>query len=120
MEFTNLCPHDIVIYDKDEKTILETIPSIGYARVIEEQGSPLISFGSIQIVSPPKYMGLDFHPTKLTKKNVIVSAIFAKEAVKVQYHHLIKFFSPDTGPNGVVRNEKGEIIGTKQLIYWGE
>ncbi len=30
----------------------------------------------------------------------------------------LKVFSPDTGPESSVRNEQGQIIGVRRLVYW--
>jgi hypothetical protein len=108
--FVNLTPHSINIVELGE------IPSSGVARLATNQekvgeinGVPLVvnTFGDIQIPE-----GVD-----CSGKIVVVSLIFKDKADELKKLTGAKMIvAPDTSPNGVVRNEKGQIVGVKQLV----
>ena len=112
----NLCPHDVVIYD-DNNNIISTFKATGQTlRLKEETGKNLPSLGgSIPIVAPSKYIGLDGnYPTGnvILLVSQLVGEYIQDNLTSIDVKGV---YSPDTGPNDVVRNDNGQIIRTKRL-----
>lgn len=112
--FVNLTPHSIHIE--------------GYGDVMPDPRGPVRldeirlldqyeTIGGVKCVRPPEYIGLtpklEFH-----NENLIFSAVVCEYAMVNRCYRDCAIFSPDTGPDGVIRNENGQIIGTKQLIFY--
>lgn len=78
--------------------------------------------GNIQISNKIEYdtiSGLD--DNKLDGCTIVVSAIVAEYLMKNKdkYWNLCNYVMvPDTNPRNVVRNDEGQIIGVKGLIYY--
>lgn len=114
-EIINMCPHDIHLYD-DNKKLIKTFPKTGKElRLVE--APPVLSKteDGIPIATPPKYTGLTI-PINMDSE-VLVSQLVANYLVEHNYK-MKGIYTPDTGPSGSVRSDKGEIIGTKRLIKY--
>ena len=112
----NLCPHDVVVYSND-KRIISTFKATGQTlRLKEETGKNLQNLGgTIPVVTPTKYIGLDGnYPTGdvILLVSQLVGEYILDNLTTIDVKGV---YSPDTGPNGVVRDDKGQIIGTKRL-----
>ena len=139
MEFENLTPHEIVVFDeKGEKEILRIPPSGKVARVKSEQintgieinGVPVVKtiFGEITglpvvcencktkpdkcplSVDREKIRPKDFCEFQESKKYFIVSTLITQATKKRK-----DVIAPDTSPESVIRDEKGRIIGIKRF-----
>ena len=129
----NLMPHPIVIFaSQDGGQILATIPSHGQARLtralVTQQSPPILlkngEGGSVEI--PIKYgsswNGIESDDVDLLKKNrgnvIIVSLPVAEYMCAHQEWAFYTILVPDTGPDGVVRNQSGQICGVTRLIMY--
>lgn len=114
----NLCPHDISVYTGDGEVIhFATLGAHKALRLEEEAGRQYINEEGIPESSPSTYVGLNYLPEPGSR--VIVSqlvAVYLKE--HQQEYKLRNVYAPDTGPNGVCRNDAGQIVGTKRLIKY--
>ena len=130
----NLTPHDINVYEPDGKTMFCVIPSKGIVRsgTVEQSSmgtlSPhwtLDSFrlvdtnadhpATIPLVSPQTPTGVTPESQELLDRysgcNLIVS-LYAAKVLKDWTH---KILVPDTGPDSVVRNPEGQILGVRRF-----
>jgi len=107
----NLTPHEIKIVGEDGKTRLVIPPSGSVARVKAEQtivgfvnGIPVVrtTFGDVEGLPEPQ-------PNTL----YIVSSLVAQACSSRD-----DVVAPDTSPQGVVRDEKGQIIGVRRFQRW--
>jgi hypothetical protein len=110
-KLVNLTPHEIKIVGQDGEVITTIPPSGQVARVRTKQAVveyvndiPIVktTFGDVEGLPEPR-------------ENIvyIVSSIVA-QAVP----HREDVIAPDTSPQGVVRDEKGQIIGVKRFQRW--
>lgn len=109
MKIVNLTPHTIHIIGDDD-TVIREYPSSGCARVETTRehigmldGVPLVSSIYGDVVGLPS-VGDDV-------AMYIVSAM-----VRQALPDRTDLVCPDTSPQGAVRNEKGQIIGTRGFI----
>ena len=72
---------------------------------------------SVTVIKPATYVGVENMP-QMRDLNVIVSALVADYLVKHHADHFNHIYTPDTGPGGVVRDERGQIKGTTRLIQY--
>jgi hypothetical protein len=72
----------------------------------------------ITVSSPPEYACL----SHAVSGDILVSQLVAQYLMDhpdvKKFHNIQSIYCPDTGPNGAVRNVKGEIIGTRRLIKY--
>lgn len=111
MRLVNLTPHVINIIGPDGNPLISIPPSGDVIRVeiqSEElpplEGIPIVRAGIIRLVDPL--------PAPQADTIYIVSTLVAQEAAKLGRYD---FFAPDTGPESVVRDENGRIIGVRRL-----
>lgn len=120
----NHTPHAIVIY-KDDK-VIHTFPTVAPVLRLTEGTMSKWYFtplqtengNSIPVGGPPAYIGL----SHVVKGHILVSQIVAQylkeHPEEVEAYGIKSVYVPDTGPGEVVRNDKGEIVGTKRLIKY--
>lgn len=122
----NLTPHDIVVYDPTGRTVVRRYERSGNQCFVEER-DPFEEMGGtapqlidgIQVVRPRWRVGLSYTPDKGAE--VIVSQItaqFISDNWKDYYHIFKRVYVPATDPKYCVRDDKGQIIGTKALVQW--
>ena len=112
MKFRNFTPHDVVVYAENGIDILMTIPSDGCARTVEDctVGTPVCGIPTViknycQIEGLPEY-----DPDCID----IVSLIVLQSSIDRRKN----LVCPDTGPDSIVRDEKGRFIGVRRFqIY---
>lgn len=111
--YINLCPHDIVLSLEDITFEFKTTRCL---RLVEKEGNVLPNeYELVPVLSPPEYIGLNFTPEPGSR--IIVSQLVAQYLKEHQEtFKLGAVYAPDTGPRGAVRDDKGQIIGTKRLI----
>ena len=126
----NLTPHPMVVYGEDAKTVLCTIPSSGVVRVQTEPQRPCGTLGiswqclkdpvderpvSVSLVTPQKPTNLTPESQELLEQfkdcHVIVS-LFCPPALRHWPHHVL---TPDSGPDSVVRDAEGKILGVRRF-----
>ena len=126
----NYTPHKITIYDQQKNgTIIAEFPSDGVLRCTqsysESKGVVVTKNGEIPLVAAPKF--LDVKPMNLLEQSkgfhIIVSMpvgqmLSASGSSIKKYFGIHSIFGPDTGPEAVVRDTNGRIIGTTRLIKY--
>lgn len=116
----NHTPHSIVLY-KDNVVVYTFPVSTSILRLVEitpPETQILMGDTYITVSSPPYYARL----SHAVSGDILVSQVVAQHLMDnpdvKKYNNIQSIYCPDTGPNGAVRNEKGEIIGTKRLIKY--
>lgn len=128
-KIVNLTPHKIVIYSKDKKTILKELPSQGVLRCEERfpqsAGELRIDDHYIEMCEKPEYTSIEpFHLLKKYNDHFLIVSMpvgleFSKGGFLLKKSLGIRgVLGPDTGPDGVVRDESGRILGTIRLIRY--
>lgn len=112
-ELRNYTPHSITVYDA-HLNVINTFPSVGSIRLTEDKPEIIDYIDNIPIHKPYKYSGLE---SLSCLNNIIVSAMVGEEIAKDTSGVYFNVFSPDMGRD-CVRNESGQIIGTKSFIRW--
>lgn len=105
-EIKNFTPHDLNIYRGSE--LVYTFPSMGSVRVNEvvvetslTKDIPTVRKQYTEAAGLP-----DYEPgTILVVSKIVMDALPRRSDLRC----------PDTGPDSVVRNEKGHIIGVRRL-----
>lgn len=124
MNIINLTPHDLHFYSTDRKNTILTVKSSGNCRVssksilsteIELNGVYIpvrsIEYGDIETVYSNNNSVIKNFPER--KENTIyIVSLLVKQLCKDRDDILCV----DTNPSGVVRDDKGVIIGTTGLV----
>jgi len=120
-KLVNLTPHAIKVYraDNDETPVL-VIGSQGNARLRSVQFNIGIVDG-VPIVTPQIFENVEGLPD--VKKGeqappILVSALVGEWIAKEQSVYPGHVYSPDTSPNGVVRDSLGAIIGCRRIVLY--
>lgn len=119
----NLTPHDVVVVGDDSDDPLHTFPAHGgQARLTSaEQRLVEIINGNVPVYEPQKFTGIAW-PENLPKNpsGVIVSMAVGEHCRLAAEDKNLGFrvYGPDTSPAGAVRNDKGQIVGTKRLVRY--
>ena len=111
MKIINLTPHDINIVT-DSKTII--IEKSGKVVRVLEKCEETTAIDNIPVVIK-KYTEIVDLPEP-TKDVIYLVSIIVLQQIKGRKD----CYTPDTGPDSVIRNESGQIIGVKRLIKGGE
>ncbi len=120
----NLCPHNIVVYDKAGDTVLATFTHTGEPlRLIEDKVPACPYFihvngARVPVGVPPRYTGLSH--SIAPGVSIIVPQLVAQYIVdhEADFAHVRAVYCPNTGPANVVRDKQGVIVGTKQLVLY--
>ena len=118
--FKNYTPHAITIVKTEDGQDI-CIPSHGCARLRSEPQQKLGEIDGVSIVSAQKFFGLDLqHSPDLNNDTspILVSMPVGEFIANNPEVYAGSVYGPDTSPTGVVRNEKGEIVGTRRLIRY--
>jgi hypothetical protein len=111
-EMENYTPHEIVIYETSGERVFLRLPSKGEARA-EERIVDSGSFSGVQIVER-RFAGTTGLPEYREGICIIVSESTAR-AARAENPDRHDLLCPDTGPDSVVRDENGRIIGVRRL-----
>ena len=125
-QLLNLTPHDIYVYPKGDASLLILYEKSGIiARML---GSPQEYLGDLDdscpIYSPQTFDSIDPNepPANVySHTGIIVSMPVAEWLAKNRRGSRWgegPVYSPDTGPEGSIRDERGRIIGTKRLVRY--
>jgi hypothetical protein len=106
MIFKNYTPHQVTLYDDDNQVIMSLQPEPEPIRLLEhiKQQDPI---DGIPVVKKAYYL-LDL-PDKRLGTILIVSYMVAEKGRRDD------LYVPDTGPDSVVRDSAGNILGVKRL-----
>jgi len=111
VQLINLTPHDIVIYHEDGETVkLVVKPSGKVARVTVKRKK----IGEINGIPVYRNEFSEVEGLPFPKRGVIyIVSILVQQALKLRGIKRKDVVSPDTSPEGVVRDKNGKIVGTK-------
>lgn len=126
----NCTPHPIHVYnvsdDGSTKEIIETYPPSGIVPRLKQTAQEQIDTipaslegRVVPIYSAPQLGAVEGLPefAEGEHKPIIVSLLVAQQ-LRDTKSWPCAVYAPDTGPAGVVRDDKGQIIGTKWLIEY--
>jgi hypothetical protein len=120
VEWLNLTPHDIVVVD-DEKNILKTFPKSGRdvrLATSPQTDMPFQTLG-VPVVTRQTFTSLIWPSDDMPRKSWLLVSMPVGEFLAThpeQCEHWV--FGPDTGPAAVVRDQRGQIVGTKRLVFY--
>ncbi len=109
MQFINLTPHTVVIYENGR--ISNALPSAGNARVTVLPEQPEMIDG-IPVLPPVQYGDVTGLPDSQPHTLYIVSLVVAIAMTDSGRRDLV---IPAWDPSNVIRNAEGHIIGVKAL-----
>jgi len=106
MQVINLCQHEVVVLDKDEKTVINRYPASGQVARLSPKtvllrllpdGTPMTTteFGEVE----------DLPAENVTKLLIVSRVLFDRFPERNDL----------TYPNELVRDEKGNVIGCRSL-----
>lgn len=110
INFVNLTPHAINIYDNNGQNIIATFPATGTVARVATHTKDAGEIGRIPVVSNT-FGDVEGLPEPQAETVYLVSIVVASALNGTRPDVLV----PDTSPAGVVRNESGQILGVKRL-----
>jgi hypothetical protein len=117
MIYKNFTPHELTIVSEDGTPQL-VLPSEGQIRATEEIVSESSIFDSEYNLEIPvvqkRYTITDDLP-KASEGDVVIVSLIVLNAMRETGLDTSHFYAPDTGPDSVVRDEEGRIIGVRRL-----
>lgn len=120
----NLTPHALVIYAADGVTVIATLPSSGCVRcetAPQEETDPVtVGQWLVPVVTAQRFTGAVTGLPAVGRDGVypdICVGAFGFDQVAAAYPGRV--FATDTGPQSVVRDAKGAILGVKRLQFAG-
>jgi hypothetical protein len=108
--FRNFTPHNLTIFLEDGQTVLLDLPSEGQVRVGEEIKNSFSIDGIA--VGEKQYTTVELPDGDYDRDYLIVSKMVLDALEEHQRPHCL---CPDTGPDSVVRDEQGRIVGVRRL-----
>lgn len=114
IEIFNYTPHNVVIYDSEGANIVYEFKSSGIIRGVSSKQTLIeILNDIIPIVTPQRMENLETPPNYNKDQNIIISMLCVSQLL--ESGHRGNIYTPDSGPDSVVRDNKGSIIGVKRL-----
>ena len=125
----NLTPHKINIY-RGWQDVLYVLPSDGNVRLREvtEPAAPMVlwepavpewdDFCERVPVVRKTYGNPEFSGTLPDSGDVVIVSGLAGPVVRRALGGDTRVLSPDTGPDSVVRDSEGKILGVRRFIEW--
>lgn len=113
-KLVNLTPHNIVVFNEKTEEEVTIQPSGIVARVSTKNVPYDEVYGYGITIYRQEFGEIEGLPEPEDGTVYIVSTI-VRQAAKEQGRQDV--ISPDTSPNGVIRNEKGEIVAVKHFVY---
>ena len=111
MEFVNLTPHEVIVFDEEGKNVLLRVPPSGEVARVEVKrkeagtlnGVPLVrsEFGEVQGLPEPR------------EGVVYIVSMIVLQALQGKRKDVV---APDTSPQSAVRDSEGRIIGVKAFV----
>jgi len=126
----NHTPHAVIIFVLTENkpacsiTLPRKEPVLRLANAEQVTLQPIIATAdgsyAIPVVTPPCYTDLSPEGAAGCGASIVVSTVVAEWLVAhpEAAPQVREIYVPDTGPQGVVRDDKGVIIGTRRLIKY--
>ena len=113
VRLVNLTQHDIVVFDQNGNEVLRVPPSGITARVEQSEtqvgyinGVPVykVTYGDIQNLPEPQ------------ENTIYIASLLVLQALQAKGIQRQDVVAPNTGPNSVVRDQQGRIVGVKSFI----
>ncbi len=116
----NMTPHDICVYDNEEKTVIITFPASGYVCrcTSETPESQLPDRGGIPMIEAPRFRDVEGLPPSVSAPDVLVSMPVGEFLRDHPDWYRGAVLGPDTGPGYAVRDDGGAIRGTTRLVLY--
>lgn len=124
LSMKNATPHAINVYDKDGRDILATIKVSATpirlipkaVEIVREIGN--INNHSIDAIPRAGWKGFDDPDGVVLHTGPIIVSMVVADYLKSTGERTDDVYVPDTGPESVVRNSEGQIIGVRRFIYY--
>ena len=120
----NLTPHDVVLVDAESGEIM-TFPATGHSLRVEfaesKVSTAVLGGTKVEIVHGPRVpVNTNYNdlPDELQRAPAIIVSNIVAEAIWDTHTNGVLLFVPDTGPESVVRDDKGQIKGVKRFILY--
>jgi len=128
MKVLNLTPHDITLLDANSNLIVNFPRSGQSIRLVSAPQDQLLDVqldGSVPVVNAQKWIGIDESVeidddvTHLLV-SMPVGYYLGNETLDSGKYGRYWILGSDAGPQGAVRNEAGQIIGTRRLVFYAK
>jgi len=119
MQFINLTPHKVVIYDEKGENVITEINPCGVTARVAQEKKKIGEIEGIPVFKNVFEKKIEFSdtPPEMQGKIVIVPQLMAPVAnILIDEYGARAVVSPDTSPTGVIRDEQGRIRGVKGFI----
>lgn len=119
MNVYNGTPHAIILCDPTTGAQLQEFPSNGMIRINESRAEKDLKIEGFPypLVAPPTFHGLIGMPDDIDA-TLIVSMPVGQLIQACPNIWRGAVVGPDTGPDGVVRDAAGKIVGTKRFVVY--
>jgi hypothetical protein len=118
MNILNYTPHDINLYDETGENIIQTFPRTGKQIRLISGHQDMVNIGlKFPVVECQTFTGIEPFDVPENVHYLLVSMPVG-EYYKNSAHCQYCILGPDTGPQGVVRDDSGRIVGTKRLVLY--
>lgn len=107
--FINLTPHEIIV--RTDAGDIKIPPSGKIARVEE-----FTTCASGEIEGIPFRVGMSTTPVGIPDREDGKVYIVSRMVLDAMYFYRDDVFAPDTGPESVIRNEKGQIVAVRRFV----
>jgi hypothetical protein len=118
MIYKNFTPHELTIVSEDGTPQL-VLPSGGQIRateeIVSEESSIFDSEYNLEIPVVQKRYTITDNLPKASEGDVIIVSLIVLNAMRETGLDTSRFYAPDTGPDSVVRDDDGRIIGVRRL-----
>lgn len=111
VKVVNLTPHDVNIVN-DNGEVIRTYPATGTVARVASSASKVREIDGVDVVST-EFGDVDGLPPQSSDTVYIVSMLVAQAL-----SDRTDLIAPDTGPQSVVRDDKGQIIGVKRFARY--
>ncbi|AMQ66669.1 hypothetical protein FDG96_gp10 [Bacillus phage Mgbh1] len=108
VNIVNLTPHDVNVYD-DDGNVIATYPATGQTVRVETKTETVGEIDGVPVVTQT-YGEITGLPDRKPNTVYLVSLVVRMATDRGD------LLSPDTSPQGAVRNEHGQIIGTRGFV----
>ena len=122
----NLTPHDVVVYDSKGETVLHVFRACGDVARVNSAPQHYVKtiVSSVPVFEAQTFTDIQWPKSVLSDQQnelegVLVSMPVGQQCANNSDESVsFSVYGPDTSPEGVVRNESGQIIGTKRLVQY--
>ena len=122
----NTTPHEIVVWGTGDAsdTVIARFPPARDAQ-LRMKTTPVVKLPPLNdvvpVVSAPAFVSFDGPVEDMLESTLIVSmpvGEFIRQNHDAPEFECMRVYGPDTGPDAVVRNDSGQIVGTGRLVLY--